>query len=229
MQISVIEGVQNAEDARGLCVVIDVFRAFTTVCYAFKQGAEKIIPVRTIEEAFQMKQINPEWLLMGEEEGSKPTGFDLSNSPSEVVQNTLTKKTLVHRSSLGTQGLLQAINADEVITGSFVNFSAVTNYILAKNPDTVSLLATGSFDSSIIDEDKLCAIALKDYLEKNIYPDNVTELLKKSRWSNNFFDENILSHPIEDFALCADIDRFNFVVSLNRSKEVPYLFALKRS
>ena len=54
-----------------------------------------------------------------------------------------TGKTVVQTTSAGTQGLVSAKGADEIVTGSFVNADAVTAYIKQRKPDVVSLPKQG--------------------------------------------------------------------------------------
>ncbi|MBT5642494.1 2-phosphosulfolactate phosphatase, partial [Candidatus Bathyarchaeota archaeon] len=70
-RLSLVDG---AEQARGLAVVIDVFRAFTTAAYVMANGAERIIPVGTVEKAFEMKRANQSVILMGERDGKQVQG-----------------------------------------------------------------------------------------------------------------------------------------------------------
>jgi 2-phosphosulfolactate phosphatase len=132
MNIHILQLLEGAKDATGLTVIIDVFRAFSTACYAMEKGAEKIIPVGNIEIAYQFKEENPEYLLMGERNEMKPHGFDYGNSPSQLLHTNLTGKTIVHTTSSGTQGIEAAVNVPEIITGSFVNAQAIVNYIKTK-------------------------------------------------------------------------------------------------
>ena len=55
-RLSLIDGARKATD---LTVIIDVFRAFSTACYAFDQGAKKIIVVGSVEEALELKELDP--------------------------------------------------------------------------------------------------------------------------------------------------------------------------
>ena len=121
MDVQILQLLEGAEDASGLTVIIDVFRAFSTSCYAYGTGAEKIIPVGEIEKAYLLKHNNPEYLLMGERNERKPTGFDFGNSPSHILEENFQRKTIVHTTSSGTQGIAAALQADEIITGSFVS------------------------------------------------------------------------------------------------------------
>ena len=138
-------------------VVIDVLRAFTTAAFAFAAGASKIIAVSTIEEALELKRQNSGCLLMGERHGLKIEEFDLSNSPHEVQEKELTGRTLVQRTSAGTQGIVRAKGSKHILAASFVVAEATYRHILNINPQKVTFLITGTNTS---DED----LALADYL-----------------------------------------------------------------
>ena len=74
----------GAKDARGLTVIIDVFRAFSLECYLYDLGAALVRPVGSIEEARTLHEKIPGSLLIGERSGIKVEGFDFGNSPSQV-------------------------------------------------------------------------------------------------------------------------------------------------
>ena len=84
MDIDILHLIEGAKQARGLAVIIDVFRAFTTACYAVRNGAVGIIPVGDADLAYQLKKENPDYILMGERQGKKLPGFDYGNSPTEI-------------------------------------------------------------------------------------------------------------------------------------------------
>ena len=140
MQIEIIKSLKDADKATGLAVVIDVFRAFTTEAYIFANGASKIIPVLDLEESHKLKKENPSYLLVGERGGLKPEGFDFGNGPSEVVDVDFTGKTIIHTTSNGTKGLINASNAEAILTGSFVVADSIVKYIKSYNFKNISLI-----------------------------------------------------------------------------------------
>jgi phosphosulfolactate phosphohydrolase-like enzyme len=75
MQIEVLDFVAGAREARGVAVVIDVFRAFSVACYAFARGAKRIIPVAEVERALELRRQHPDYLVIGEREGRMVEGF----------------------------------------------------------------------------------------------------------------------------------------------------------
>ena len=74
MNIRILQLIEGAQQATGLTVIIDVFRAFSTACYVFGNGVERIIPVGNLELAYQLKRQHPEYLLIGER-GGEPGDF----------------------------------------------------------------------------------------------------------------------------------------------------------
>ena len=155
MEIKILQLLDGAKAATGLTVIIDVFRAFSTACYAFNGGIVKSYPVGDIEIAYQLKKENPDYILVGERNEKKPSGFDFGNSPSQLLNGKLAGKTIVHTTSSGTQGIANAINADEIITGSFVNAGAIVRYIQQKQSKRVSLVCMGYACQYPTDEDTL--------------------------------------------------------------------------
>ena len=61
MEINILECIDGAKQAKGLTVIIDVFRAFSLECYLFQQGAERIIPIGDLDQAFALKAKHPDW------------------------------------------------------------------------------------------------------------------------------------------------------------------------
>ena len=58
MKVEILEFVEGARDAKGVAVIIDVFRAFSVACYAVDAGAARIIATSEVSEAFQLKNRN---------------------------------------------------------------------------------------------------------------------------------------------------------------------------
>ena len=87
----------GAQQARGTAVIIDVFRAFTCTPLLFSLGIEKSILVSTPQEAFALKSQDQALLLSGEVSGIPIEGFDLGNSPSEILKRGTTYERGVFR------------------------------------------------------------------------------------------------------------------------------------
>ena len=127
----------------GAVVVIDVIRAFSTAAYAFGAGASAIYLVASVEEALQFKADHPEALAMGEDRGHRPEGFDFPNSPVAVSQADLRGRTMVQRTSAGTQGVVGAVDATRLWAASLVCASATARAVQASNLGDPSYVITG--------------------------------------------------------------------------------------
>lgn len=213
MEIQILHLLDGAKEARGLAVVIDVFRAFSVACYVSNNGAEMILPVGDIEEAYRLKREIPNSILIGERNERVPEGFDYGNCPTHLLQLDFTGKTIIHTTSAGTQGLVNALNADERITGSFVNAPAIVRYIKLKQPAKVSLVCMGYSMKHPTEEDTLCAEYIKASLENTPIDFNkIKETIKNSSAKRLFVPENQTFSPSSDFDLCTDLGRFNFIL-----------------
>ena len=224
MDIKILQLLEGAKEARGLTIIIDVFRAFSTACYAFDLGASKIIPVGDIFLARQLKNQNREFVLMGEMNEQKPSGFDFGNSPSQLTREKTEAKTIVHTTSSGTQGIVNAKLADEIITGSFVNAGAIVRYIQQKQPENVSLVCMGYACEYPTDEDTLCAEYIKNELEgiPNDFK-KMVEIIRDGSGARFFDPEKQEWSPQDDFFLCLDLNRFNFVLKVETENDFNYL------
>jgi len=225
MQIEVLDFVEGARKARGVAVVIDVFRAFSVACYAYARGARRIIPLASVEETLALKKSHPEFIAVGEREGRKVEGFDYGNSPTEISQADVRGKTMVHTTSAGTQGLTSALDADVVLTGSLVNASAICSYIQKLAPERVSIVRMGYAAIERCAEDDLCAEVLRARLSGQDFDvGGVRETLRKAPAAEKFFDPQATWAPEGDFELCTDVDRFGFVLRLSgNGSSSPYL------
>lgn len=224
MEVQILQLLDGARKASGLTVVIDVFRAFSTACYAFHMGAAKIFPVGGIDLAYRLKEENPGYILLGERNEQKPEGFDFGNSPSQLVAEKIVGKTLVHTTSSGTQGIANATNASEIITGSFVNAGAIVRYIRKQDPEVVSLVCMGYACEYPTDEDSLCAEWIRNELKGE--PNDFSEMIETIRNGSGarFFEPEKQSwSPKADFELCLSLNRFDFVLEVENAGELNFL------
>jgi len=148
----------HKEDA--VVVVIDVLRATSAITTAFFNGVEKMIPVASIEEAKKYKEKG--LIVAAERNGEIVEGFDLGNSPFGYMNNKVKGKTIAITTTNGTQAIEAAKNSNNVLIGSFLNVSAIINY-LAKKEKPVVLLCAG-WKSKFNLEDTLFAGAVANAL-----------------------------------------------------------------
>lgn len=149
-----------------IVVVIDIFRATSSICYGIANGAEAIIPVATLEEckAYQSEG----FLLAAERDGKVVEGFDFGNSPFAYAEDKVKGKTIVLTTTNGTHAIDESKkSAFQVIIGSFLNLDAVCNYLKNQHKD-VFLLCAG-WKNKFNLEDTLFAGAVVHQLTLNNY------------------------------------------------------------
>jgi 2-phosphosulfolactate phosphatase len=218
-EIHTVDFVAGASSARGLTVVIDVFRAFSLAAHAFARGVRTIVPVADLDYARELKRLHPDWLLIGERYARPLPGFDSGNSPADLERFDLRERTLIHTTHSGTQGLTAARGADEVITGALVNAGAIVRYIQSRAPAVVTLVRMGKQAQQRCEEDDLCAQLLEQRLAGETPPiDDVPQRLRGADSAAMFFDPACDWAPQRDFALCTQVDACDFVLRLERGE-----------
>lgn len=220
MNIKILQLIEGAKQATGTAVIIDVFRAFTVEAYLVNNGVQELIPVGDKQIAYEYKEKNKDCILIGERHGIMLEGFDYGNSPSQIEKIDFSGKTVVHTTSSGTQGIANAQNAKEILTGSLVNAKAIAKYIKVQNPEDVSLVCMGNGGKSEAREDTLCANYIKSLLEgKNPNLDKEIEELKIIA-GKRFFDKNLQDiFPERDFYLATEVNKFNFVLKVEKDQD----------
>jgi 2-phosphosulfolactate phosphatase len=219
MRIHAADFVAGAVSARGVAIVIDVFRACSLQAHALAAGAEAIVPIEGVDEAKALKSQHPEWLLVGERHARRLPGFDCSNSPSEVLAAEPAGRTIIHTTHAGTQGLTAASRVvSHVFTGTFVNLSATIGAVRALAPEEVTIVAMGHEARERCEEDDLCREAMIAALQGHAFPlANLRDRLRGAPAAAKFFDPQADWAPESDFELCTHVDAVPFAVSLARS------------
>lgn len=212
--------VDGARSATGTAVIIDVFRAATVEAYLMRRQIKDLIPVGDMQLAYDFKRRDKSCVLVGERNGVMLPGFDYGNSPSEVENAPLCGKTVIHTTSAGTQGMANAVNAEEVLVGSLVTAGAVARYIKQSGKEEISLVCMGLMAKEQTAEDNLCAEYIKSLLlDKPIDISGDIECLKTTSGAK-FFDESKQNvYPQRDFYLCTEVNKFNFVLKLENGAD----------
>jgi 2-phosphosulfolactate phosphatase len=217
MEIRIGSLLRGAQEAQGVTIIIDVFRAFTTAAVAFDRGAAKIILVAEVEEALELRRQGKGHLCMGEVDGIKPGGFDFGNSPYEISQADLTGQTLIQSTRAGTVGVNAAAAAEAIYLGAFVTATATVNAILASSPPLVTLVAMGVATKQRSDEDEQCALYLRNLLQGH-RPDSeaVKHLVRIGQEAQKYDDPAQPQYHPQDRALALQIDRYPFALRVTR-------------
>lgn len=220
MNVKILHLIEGAKQATGLTVVIDVFRAYSLEAYLLSNGASRILPLADKDEAYRLKAEHPEYILAGERHGKILEGFDLGNSPSQLSRIDVTGKTVIHTTSAGTQGIANATHADEILGGSLLTAKATAEYILRSGAKDVSLVCMGLEAVAPSQEDTLCAEYIKSLLLNE--PFDVQPKIDDLRFTSGakFFDPAQRDvFPEEDFHLCVQLNKFDFVCRVQEEKD----------
>jgi 2-phosphosulfolactate phosphatase len=146
-------------------VVVDVFRASTTIVTAIANGARLVVPVTDVEQAVRLaKPFGPgEAVLAGERSCRRIEGFALGNSPREFTREAVAGKTVIFTTTNGTEALAAACDAGAVVVGCFLNLSRVAEEL--RGHDSVTVLCAGN-EGRLSLEDFVCAGGLVTRLEQ---------------------------------------------------------------
>ncbi|RYY36983.1 MAG: 2-phosphosulfolactate phosphatase [Sphingobacteriaceae bacterium] len=199
-----------------IVVIIDIFRATTSICYGIENGAEAIIPVSQVEECAAYREKGLNYLLAAERDGAVVSGFDFGNSPFSYTKEKVAGKTVVLTTTNGTHALHLSIKAKKIVIGAFLNITALCNWL--KTQDENILLVCAGWKNNFNLEDTLFAGAVVEQLKNlgyttddpaiaandmyNLAKDNLEGYLKKTSHS-----ERLKQLGIEaDIAFCLNVD-----------------------
>ncbi len=141
-------------------VVVDVFRATTSICAALDYGVKAIIPVKRIRFARFFKRLG--YIVAAERGGKKVRFADLDNSATSFFNPVYIGKEIVYSTTNGTKAIKKAAGASEVIIGSFLNLDAVAEWLHKSNKNVIIFCA--GWKNTVNMEDSLFAGALSEIL-----------------------------------------------------------------
>jgi 2-phosphosulfolactate phosphatase len=196
---------------QSVVVIIDVFRATSTIASALANGAQCVIPVDDVQKAINIsEQLGA--IAAGERDGQIAPGLQYGNSPLEYSANFIKDKTLVLTTTNGTKLLYMALaqQADTIITGSFPNLNAVCNFLISQNKNVV--LGCAGWKDRFNIEDTLFAGAVISKIKQHftIHCDSslTAEMLYEQNKNNLLQFAPSLTHYhrlVERFGLIEDI------------------------
>jgi 2-phosphosulfolactate phosphatase len=208
--------------SESIVVIIDVFRATSTIATALYNGATRIIPVDTVEKCIELGNITG-GITAGERDGKIIAGLKHGNSPAEYPREFIEGKTLVLTTTNGTKLLHMALQAgaSEVITGSFPNLSAVCHHLIKQKKNV--FLGCSAWKDRFNLEDTLFAGAvieqIKDHFtihcDSSLMAENMYALQKqdlKSFIRNTTHWHRLAQYGLEkDLEYCVTPDQANIL------------------
>jgi 2-phosphosulfolactate phosphatase len=209
-------------------IAVDVLRATTTMATVLASGGEAVQVFSDLDKLMQESESWPaeKRLRVGERGGAKVPGFDLGNSPLDCTPERVEGRRLFISTTNGTRALERVQDAKVVLTAAFVNRSAVVQYLLEQQPETVWIVGSG-WEGSFSLEDTACAGAIAQSIktQTNLSLDELAgndELISAIalyvQWQDNLLE--LLHHAshgkrllrlncLEDLKYCAQTDILN--------------------
>jgi 2-phosphosulfolactate phosphatase len=216
-----------------IVVIIDIFRATSSICYGIENGAEAIIPVAEVEECAAYREKGLCYLLAAERNGEVVAGFDFGNSPFSYVKEIVSGKTVVLTTTNGTHALHLSRGAKKIVIGSFLNLTALSNWLKTQN-DNILLVCAGwknqfnledtVFAGAVIEQLKGRPFVLDDpaIAANDLYQlakDDLPGYLAKTSHSERLKKLGIK----KDIAFCLNVDITTSIPVLNGEKLVKLL------
>jgi 2-phosphosulfolactate phosphatase len=210
-------------------VIIDVFRATSTIAAALHNGAKCVIPVASVQECIELGGNIENSITAGERDGKVAEGLQYGNSPSEYPRSFVESKTLVLTTTNGTRLLHMVKGADTIITGSFLNLSAVCDFLIKEGKDVI--LGCAAWKDKFNLEDTLFAGAvaarIQDHFDtncdstraaKSLYAQSGDDFISFLRDSSHY--RRLSAYGLEaDMEYCATAD-LHPVVPILRGNEL---------
>jgi 2-phosphosulfolactate phosphatase len=208
-----------------IVVIIDILRATSCWVTALSNGAVSIRPVSSLEECKSLRESG--YISAAERQGKKVAGFDLGNSPFEYTSKTVAGKNIAITTTNGTRNVNSFRFANEVIIGSFLNFSVVKQYLM--NAGKNILLACSGWEGGICLEDLLFAGAMLEKLESMVVIEDDAAIIAMDLWKSaqpdfgNWLRRSTHVNRLlklglkKDIDYCFTFDLFNIVPRLSGS------------
>ena len=220
--------VNGADISETIAVVADVLRATSTIVTALANGCERVVPFESVAEAREAaaQYARKDVVLGGERKGERIDGFDFGNSPQDYTPATVSGKTVITTTTNGTKALVFAGAAKQSLVLSFLNLSAIADYLLYRDED-IDLIAAGIYGDFSVEDSVCCGLLLHKLVEaapeKFKLDENAEHVLNLSQQYINRVDELLHNSPHgsflrsihyeSDLAVCARVDSHPLVPS----------------
>ena len=195
-------------------VVIDILRATSVIVTAFMNGCKEVIPLLTVEEAFERKNKESEknYILGGERKAVKIEGFDYSNSPLEYKKENVEGRSILLTTTNGTRALTSCLSADKILIASMLNGKAVAKKLLEIDKDIVFVNAGTSGEFSM--DDFICTGYIVNAIVNEKNTSELTDIAKTALtiYKNN---SDIISY-------IKDARHYNRMISLGLQGDIEY-------
>jgi len=215
-------GIPDDLDQTRPVVVLDIFRASTSIATALEAGASAVYVAGSMEEAERLRaKAGLNAVMAGERGGLKIDGYDLGNSPREMTAQAVKNRPVIFNSTNGTKLLRRFTDFPYVAVGSVVSLSATLAYLGRFDADPVFCCA-GQL-RKFTAEDVLAAGLILSRIERPDDDFDDAALLARrlvassgDKWkawaAHSFHGRTLASLGLaDDLDYCLTEDRFDFV------------------
>lgn len=220
--------VESIKDCKGTIIIIDVLRAFSTLCAIKDSGASEIHLCENTKDA-ETKSRLYEMVTVGESNGRKIDSFNLGNSPSSISNSDLRGKKVLFKTSSGTVGAFEALKvSNDIYLSSFINSHATVKHILGRNLDMVTIIALGRSGTKKSIEDELCSEYIATIFKRNGKGDDAlrSKMIKEimSSDSARIFLKGDKDFPESDLSFCLSTKNSPHVFKVIKKKDIEIEF-----
>jgi 2-phosphosulfolactate phosphatase len=189
---------------------------------ALAAGARELYVAGSLEEGEALRaRLGDGVVMAGERKGYRIDGYDLGNSPREMIPEAVSGRTVVFNSTNGTKLLRRFAGCEHVAVGSFVCMAATVSYLNGFEADPIVCCAgtEGKFSG----EDTLAAgLLISGLVKKGRECDDASDFARRlvdgagDDWrrqaENSRHGRYLASIGLgDDLPVCTDLDRFDFV------------------
>lgn len=213
-------------------VLIDILRATTAICTAFSYGVKEIIPVGSVADAKKCKDQG--MIVAGEKDGVKLDFADFGNSPFNFMNNQVKNATIAYCTTNGTKAIQLVMNSKNLLIGSYLNFSAITEFLACSNYSTLlfcsgwknrfnleDTLYAGAIAESLLEKYKFKTECDSTHAAVDLWKNAKTDLLAYSmKYAHRHRLKNLKLDDVVDY--CHTFDETKIIPCLSGNKIIPY-------
>lgn len=224
----------GAASCRGTAVIIDVFRAFTCSSILVHFGTGRLLLEEDPARVLQLKESRG-YIALGEIDGVMVEGFNVGNSPSEIIRrgsSFFRGRTVVQRTSAGVRGVFTAVKScRRVFAASYTTAHSLARAILEEQPGEVHLVAMGESGVKPTPEDEYCASYINHLLDPEIPYDHLEALsgILAHESALKFLRDDSPHFPSTDVVYCLQRDIFDLAMEVSLTDDGLELRALKKT
>jgi 2-phosphosulfolactate phosphatase len=192
-------------------VGVDVIRATTTAVSAVAAG-RRCFPAASRREAERLAMGLENPLLVGEQGGSKPDEFDLSNSPAALVARDDVERPVVLLSSSGTRLLGEMKRAQRAYVACLRNVRAQVRHLI-EHEQTVAVIGAGTRGSFRREDQLCCARIASGLIDGGFIPEDERTERIVQRWRDLPVDVLVGGASVEYLRRSGQLQDLDFILA----------------